>query len=138
MAGTASQSALTSFGSPSEPAIENAVMAINSVFKAFSPDFTNLAPQDIAKLNGAYREITNYLSVAKASGDQKKIETAEHWLNQLSLPRGDSASKLVFLEGRLNELGNRQTPASNILADLIQSGVNKISEGAQKAKARQV
>ena len=125
----------TGFRKPGEPDIENAVMAINSVFNAVSPDFSTLTQQDIAKLNGAYKEITDFLSVAKASGDQKKLEVAEHWLKQMNLPRSDSASKLLFLEGRLNELGSRQTNASSILADMVQSGVNKLSDGAQKAKA---
>ncbi|MFA6908243.1 MAG: hypothetical protein WC263_05455 [Candidatus Micrarchaeia archaeon] len=133
MAGTKAPTAFTSFGSPSEPAIEKAVLAINSVFNAVSPDFSTLTPNEVAKLNGAYKEITNYLAVAKASGDQKKIDTAEHWLKQLNLPRDDSASKLVFLEGRLNGLGNKQTEASNILASIIGSQVNKASMGAQKA-----
>lgn len=132
MAGAA-HSAFTSFGSPSEPALENAVMTINTLFKAVSPDFTTLTPADIAKLNGAYKEITDYLSVAKASGDKKKIEAAEHWLKQLNLPRDDYAGKLVFLEGRLNELGNRKTEASSILSSLVGGQVNKASAGAQRA-----
>ena len=132
MAGARAPTAFTGFGSPSEPAIENAVITINTVLKAFSPDWQNPTPTDIARLNGAYREITDYLMVAKASGDQKKIDMAEHWLKQLDLPRDTSAGKLVFLEGRLNWLGNKQTDASNILSTLVGSQVDKASRGAQQ------
>ena len=64
---------------------------------------------------------------------QEKIDVAEHWLKQLNLPRDDSASKLVFLEGRLSGFGSKQTDASDIFASLIRGQVNKASAGAQNA-----
>ena len=126
---------MSGFRKPEGPDIEGAVLDINSVFKSFSPDFVNLTAGDISKLKGAYQEIDKFLSVAKASGDLKKLEIAEHWLSQLNLPRGDSAAKLVFLESRLHEIGIKKTNASGIFSDLVQAGVNKLSEGAQKQKA---
>jgi hypothetical protein len=123
-------------GSPSEPVLQNAVTTINEIFKTSPPDIYNLSSQQIAALRGAYNDISNYLAVAKASGNQKKVEMAEHYMQKLNLPRSDSSSKLVFLEGRLNNVGiATNSRASNFFADIIQSGINQLSDTAQKAKA---
>ena len=136
MVGAKAPSSITASGSPSEPALENAVTTINTIFKSYSPDWSTLTPTDIAALNKAYKDISDYVAIAKVLHDQKKIDIAEHWMKQLNLPRSDSASKLVFLEGRLDNLGSpTNARASSLFAGMIQFGINKLSDGAQQAKA---
>jgi len=130
--------ALTSFGSPKEPSIENAVKAINTVFKDFSFDFSTLSNTDKSVLYTAYKDIERFLAVAKASNDpdmKKRAEIARHWIDQLNVPRDGVEAKLNFLESQINRFTIEKTNASLSLADLVGAGVNKLSSNAQPAKA---
>jgi len=76
-------------------------------------------------------------SMVFAKEDPAKMARIMKALESLKMPRDDVYGKLVFLEDRLKEY-KANAAVSGLAESFILSQVNKASDGAQKAKARQV
>ena len=133
MAGTASP--ITGFGSPIDSDVSNAILTINSLFSSAPPDFFSMDAKSISQIKVAVAAIEKSMVFSK--DDPEKMKHLMKALDNLKLPRDDVYGKLVFLEDRLK--GYKVNLAASGLAEsFILGQVNKASEGAQKAKVRQV
>lgn len=126
---------ITGFGSPVDSDVSNAILTINRLFSSTPPDFFSMDSKSVGQIKAAVATIEKSMVFAKE--DPAKMARIMKALESLKMPRDDVYGKLVFLEDRLKEY-KANAAVSGLAESFILSQVNKASDGAQKAKARQV